>query len=116
MLEDATDRLLALQHRIARHRELIGVVTKCEQRIAAKDVGGKGKLDRVERAIVNSNVERVNFLASKDEIRHDLLLAKRRLEVGLLRVCCFVRVVGLYLPVLTFEHCSLYGFLWFYHM
>lgn len=83
VLERATERLTVLQGRVARKRELMLRVERLEE-------GGKGegqtRLAEVEQAIVGFNVERVGYLAAKDEILRDVLVARRKLKVSLTKM------------------------------
>lgn len=79
VLDEATDRLRALQMRVARHAQLVARVKQQEAEVAA--ARASARVDEVDKGIVETNVRRVNILAESDEVRRDVVLARRRLKV-----------------------------------
>lgn len=84
LIDDATKRLQHLRSRVGKHAELVNKAKEGEEKMAVERERAKTRLDAVEKNIVSCNLERVSILSERDEIRRDILRAKRTLEVGTL--------------------------------
>lgn len=85
LIDEATKRLQRLRSRVEKHAELVNKAREGEEKMAEERDRAKNMLDEVEKDIARYNLERVSILTERDEIRRDILLAKRTLEVRALR-------------------------------